>query len=380
MRKLVIIVFIIISVLDLNSQVLDLSSLTEEELIIVIDEKIEHRDEELFPLLENIDTETDRYSFIETYILNTLEVLIKNGDLTFSSKLIEILLFNNLENEKTQELYNIVVDKKIDLKERIKAEELQEEKKRIEIENKIIETELEVEQEEVISNIIFNNIDLLETASGYTDSYHRIKYFNNFYFYPLVKKFYSSEVYDGYISRDSTINSYTGQGLDISLGFESKLFRFRTDITGSLTYDGLIYEELKQITGNINFSLGLTVIDLPIFLRGGFLYDQYLYDDDFSDMAITNLPSGSIGFGVLGFRFLDVLKLDTVWDFLLAPLYTKNLDYGFYNKVYLTLNLIRIGKQSIDIKGGFDSIYLSEEGLSEYSFTPRLGIGISSYE
>lgn len=374
MRNLLIVTLCVLSIFNLYSQELDINSLSEKEIFKIVDVGINDKDDSLISDIGSLDITSPKYNGLEEYLLQKIKILIENGDLVFSLKLVEALLYNNLENEETQNLYTIIVNKRIENDERLEAEN-----NRPKIERE--ELSQTIDKEEFISDVIMNNKELINVIDGYTDSYSQSNYVTNFYFYPFTTKYYSSEVYDGYTSRDSTTNSFTGQGMDLGLGIDYGLFRFRSDFFINITYDDLLNETLKQVTGGTYLSIGLVRIDFPIFLRSGFIYDLYLYNNnDFSDVAITNLPSPTIGLGLTGLKLFKVLKLDVIGDILLAPIYTENLNTALLGKVYITLNLIRFSDQSLELKGGFDSLYLNEGGLVEYSITPRFGIGISSYE
>lgn len=381
MRKLLLCISMILSISTLSSQDVDLTTLTEEEVFKLIDTAVDEKDENILSILGSLDSETSVYSKYENYIIDRSGKLIGYGDLDFSLQLIEAVLYNNLENEEAQRLYTVIINKKIEFKERLEAEQIVADKKREEIIILNKEVKEEVVYEEYMANVISTNSELLSVIESYSNSYDRANYITNFYFYPITEKYYTSEVYDGYMNRDSTTNNYSGQGMDLAMGYSVGWFSLRTDLSVSLTYEDLINDTLKQVTGSAILSTGLTAIEIPLFLRSGFLYDLYMYnDDDFSDVAITNLGSPIIGLGLTGFNFLKVLELDIAGDFLLAPAYTDNLDFAFASKLYITVNLFKIGKQNFEIKGGIDTLYLNEEGLSEFSYTPRLGIGISSYE
>lgn len=381
MGKLLIIVTVLLPILNLYSQDMDISILSEVEVYTLIDEAIEERDENLILFLGANGSDFPDYDKFEIYILEKAAKLIQHSDLGFPQKLIEAVLYNDLENSHAQELYSIVINKKIENEERLEVEKLAIKRNRAELVELNDDINEEIIYQEYMSNIIGNNVEFIGIIDSYSDSFNRIHYISSSYFYPCITNFYTSEVYDDFVSRDPHVNSYSGQGMDLGLGAKLRYLTFRTDIFLNITYDDLIYEVTKQVSGSANISIGLSTIKVPLFLRAGFLYNVYLYNGGVaSDVAITNLPTPSVGLGLNGLKFLKVLKLDLITDILLAPFYTENFDSGFSGKVYLTVNLFGSSANRIEIKGGFDVLFLVEGGLSEYSITPRLGFGISSYE
>lgn len=367
--------------LGLNSQEVDIASLSYKEVISLIDETIDSKDEVLIDYLASMGLGSPHYSNIEKYILSEVRRLVGGEDLGYPLKLVEAILYNNLENSDAQELYGILINKKIELDERREAEIIKAEKKREEIKKLADQIDKTYKEEERLAEIVTSNQELLSTINGYIDSFDKTHYVSNSYYYPLLTRFYESEVYDGFHNRAATVNSHSGFAMDLGIGVELKMLTLRADLTGSFSFNELLHDNIKQLTGAFNISTGLSIIPFPLYFRGGFLYDMYLYDNmDDTEVAITNLPSPSLGLGISGLKLFKVIKLDLSTDILLAAVYTDNLSVALFNRAYISLNLFRFGTYNMEIRGGLDYLYYSEGGLAEYSLTPRFGMGISSYE
>lgn len=381
MKKLLVITSMLITMLNLVSEEIDITILTQKEIIKLIDSSILKKDESIIIYLGTLGSEFPSYGKYEKYILVKALELAQGGDLSYPLMLVEAVLYNNLENSDAQKLYAIIIDKKIELDERLEAEKIKAEQKREELASQVEEMTLIYAEEERMANIVTSSKELLSTINGYIDSFDKSHYVSNSYFYPILSRFYTSEVYDGFHNRESTTNNYNGFALEFGIGIALKFFVFRMDMTGNISYNDLLYDNIKQITGAVNISMGIQVLKIPIYVRTGFLYDTYMYDDmDDTEVAITSLPSPSIGLGITGLRLFKVLKLDLSTDVLLASLNTDNLDYALSSRAYITLNLLRFSIYNLEIRGGLDNLFYMEGGLAEYSFTPRFGFGISSYE
>ncbi len=366
---------------NLVSEEIDITTLSQKEILELIDNSIELKDESIITYLGTLGPEFQNYKKYEKYILGKALKLAQGGDLSYPLKLVEAVLYNNLENSDAQELYAIIIDKKIELDERLEAEKLKADQKREELAIQTKEIERVYVEEKRMASIVNSNQELLSTINGYLDSFDKTHYVSNSYFYPILSRFYTSEVYDGFHNRESTTNDYNGFAVEFGIGIALKLFVFRMDMTGNISYNDLLYDNIKQITGAVNISMGFKVLQIPLYIRTGFLYDTYMYEDmDDTEVAITSLPSPSIGLGITGLRLFNILKFDLSTDILLASSYTDNLDYALSNRAYITINLLRFGIYNLEIRGGLDNLFYMEGGLSEYSLTPRFGFGISSYE
>lgn len=381
MKKRFIIIALLLTTVCLVSQEIDITLLSEKEIIKFIDQAVESRDESIINYMGSLGTDFPSYSKIETYILGKARDLIAGSDLSYPLKIVEAVLYNNLENDDAQKLYSSIINKKIELEERLQAEKLKADLKREELKLLAESIDKAYEEDERLASIVGINQEMLSTINGYIDSFDKTHYVSNSYFYPIFTRFYQSEVYDGFYNRESTINSYNGFAVEFGIGIELRLLTFRMDLTGNFSYNDLLNDSIKQGTGAVTISTGMPIIPIPLFLRTGFLYDLYLFDNMAnSEVAITNLPTATLGLGITGLRFLKIIKIDLSTDFLMASTYTDNLDLGLFSRGYLTVNLLRFGIYNLEIRGGLDHIFYSEGGLSEYSITPRFGFGISSYE
>ena len=381
MKKFIYLILFFTQVTNIFSQEVNINEFSKKEIIKIFREYISNRDENILGYIEVLDVQSPDYVEIEEFITSSVDELIKNGDLDFPLKLVEYLLYNNLENSYAQEQYSIIIDKKIEFEERLEAEKLIADKRRITIQQEKVLLNKEFSKEEELSGIIKEHIENIKYLSGFTNSYNKVNYVSTSFIYPILSRFYSSEVYSGYNNIENYINSYSGVGFDLGLGLDLSLFSFKLDTTCNFTFNDFLWDNIKQLTGNVSLSLGLNLLDFPVYLRFGFLSDNYFYDSiSNSDVAITNLPSATVGVGIINFTIYDFIKFDFSSDVLLAYTYTRNLDFGIYNKLYITLNLFRFGVYNFELKGGLDSIYLNESGLFEYSLQPRFGFGVNAYE
>lgn len=378
-RKYIFIFTLLITFHILVSQEVDLGLLSEKEILKIIDDAIEAKDQNIISYLSNLGTDFPGYNNYEKYILNKALKLIESDDLSFPLILVESVLYNNLENSEAQELYTTLINKSIEIKERIAEEKIKAEIKREAIAELTEEIDQELIEEERLAEIVLTNKELLDLISEYTDSFDSTHYVTNTYLYPFLTKYYSSEVYDGYMNREKTVNKYNGQSVEFGIGLELKIIKFRTDVIANFSYNDILYDNIKQLSIHVNLSTGFPIIPFPIYFRSGFFYDTYFFEGE-PDVAIQSLPSPTFGLGLTGLNFLKVLKLDLSSDFLLAANYTENFEYGVFNRIFLTLNLFRIDTFNIELRGGLDNLFYMEDGLSEYSNIPKFGIGISSYE
>jgi len=380
-RKSLILLSIFITSIYIFSDEVDISLLSKKEILKELESVIDLRSSSIFDYIQSMGYDFPDYSTYEEFILKKVEDIIVEGDLEYPLEIVENLLYVNLENPKSQELYTIILNKNIEIQERIEAEKLKEDIKREQLgqQNDVVN---EIYKKDVkLDNIIKMNLNLLNRVGEYESSYNKTHYFSNTYFYPIYTKFYTSDVYDGFISRDKTTNRFSGFSSEFGIGVKLNLFTFKLDINTNFSYNEIFDDNIKQNTSSINLSTGLTPFDFPIYLRTGFLHDLYLFDDmEKSDVAITTLPSPSLGVGILGLNIFKIVKIDLSSDILLASTYTKNLELAMYNRFYLTLNLFRLDVYNFEIRVGFDHIYYNEGGLAEYSLMPKFGLGISQYE
>lgn len=380
-KKIIIGLVFLLSTFNLYSQELDFTTLSKKEIYKFIDKSIDEKDKELLSFISILTPDFPDYTKIDEYLLEKIEGLIVSGDLKYPLLLVEGVLYNDLENTKAQELYIIIINKNIETEDRTVLEEEHVEVIKEDIVALAADAAVQFEVQETQADYIISDIELLTTIQGYSNNYIRRHYFSTFHIYPFSTNYYSSEVYDGYIDRNEHTNSFPAFGLDVGGGMNIGKLTCRFDFLGSIASSDIRTENQKQVRGGGFFSTGITNIYVPLFLRGGFLYDLYQYNSNvFSDVAITNLPTPTVGLGILDLKFGKVLKLDATADYILASTYTNNLTYGIFNRVYLTLNLFRYLNRNFEIKGGFDSLYLMEDGLSEFSITPKIGFGVSRYE
>ncbi len=365
----------------LSAQEEEFSTLTDKQILRLIDDAIEAKDKDFVSLLGQIDLNHPNYGKFESYILDKASELINSDDLSYPLLMVEAVLYNNLENSVAQELYTVIVTKKIEIDERVVLEEKRNVIKREELESLAEEIDEDIIKEEKMASIVGLNKELIKTKKSYTDSFDKTHFVSNSFIYPFSFNYYKSEVYDEFTGREPFFNYLNGQGVELGIGISFKYITLRMDLSGNIVYLDLIHEIEKHFLGFGTLSLGFPKAPIPLFFRAGFLYDLYQFDEsELSIVAITNLPSPTLGLSLTGVKLFKVLKLDLSLDYLYASTYTENLDYGFLNKTYLTLNLIRIGSNHLELRGGIDILFLSEGGLSEVNYNPRFGFGVSSYE
>ncbi len=379
-KKILLFIIILISI-NSFSQEIDVASMTQKEVLNLVDKYIEEKDEKVLDVLLSLGTEFPDYKRLIRYYLDNSIELAKKGELEFALVLAEAVLYSDLENSEAQSLYSDIVDMQIEYKERIELERVNAEKKRAELAREEEIEKAKIPPEQIYADIITDNIKVYSEFKKREDSYNLTHYTTNNFIYPLITKNYQSQVYDGYYNLEPQTRTYTGQGVDVGIGAKLDIFNFRLDASGNITYVDLIKNLTKQISGIINISLGISAINFPIFARCGFFYDQYFYQTGTeSDVAITFLPSPAIGLGITGLKFLKIFKLDLTSDFLFASTYTESFDYGFFSRAFLTINLIRIESVNFEIRGGVDSFIYNERGLLEHSEVIKIGIGLSRYE
>lgn len=361
---------------------IDVTTLSKKDVYKQIDRSIEARDEVIIEFMGMLGVDFPNYSEFEEYILDMSEELIQTEDLAYPLKLVEAVLYNNLENTRAQELYTIVIDKQIEIAERIEAEKRKAELNRVTLESEeVLIIEEQLKEEENITRRMDTVKDLSSVISSFSDSFHKTHYISNSHIYPIYFRHYYSEVYDNYIGRDATNNVESGFAIDVGLGIDLNSITIRMDASGAMSYDELINNVERQIFSSGIFSLGFSFIPVPLFFRAGFYQDIFIFEDEEDvDTAITNLPSPSLGVGITGLRLFKVLKLDLSTDYLLASTYTENLDLSFLVKSYVSVNMYRTGALNFELKTGFDYLYLKEGGLKERSIMPKFGFGVSNYE
>lgn len=380
MRK--IILLILLPLLHLYAQDLDqdLENMSDKEIYKIIDTAIENRDREFVSVIGKINTSSSKYKQFEDYILDKASGIVDQDDLSYPLYLVESILYYNLESSKAQELYVDIVNKKIDIEERASLEEEREELKREIIETLAEDIEEEATKQEELSEIVEESKTLTEKRDSYFDGYNKLRYNSNSFIYPISYSYFSSEVYDEFSGRESTTNTLSGMGYELGLGIIMSYLNLRMDLSGNFAAND-IFDNRKHITTNICFSFGTSAIPFPLFLRVGFFHDIYTFEEgSVTEMAITNLPSPTLGISVTGFKLFKVLKFDFSVDSLLASTYTDNFDSGLFTRLYTTVNLYRFDSYNVELRFGFDSIWLSEGGLTESSINPRFGFGVSSYE
>ncbi|MBN2617947.1 MAG: hypothetical protein JXR64_06510, partial [Spirochaetales bacterium] len=247
------------------SQEIDINSLSEKEIIRIIDEKINNRDSSLSDFIYLMGSDFPNYSKYEEYLLDWAYKLISEDDLGFPLTIAETVLSLNLENERAQKLYSIIVDLNIEIDDRIEEEKKRAAIKRDTLEYEQEEINLELLKEEELTRKVTLNSDLASIVDGYTSNYSKVDYITKNYYYPYTQRFYSSEVFDGFVNRESIVNDYSGFGLDCGIGYTLGPFTYKLDFHGNITYEKLFEFETKQAYITTNFSAGLKLI--PIYLR-----------------------------------------------------------------------------------------------------------------
>lgn len=375
-----ILLFLLIPLLSLHSEIEDIEDMSNRKIIRTLNSYIERRDEEIIKIIEQIYNSKTDYLNFEAHILNEAKDLVDQDDLAFPLFLVETILTNNLESSKAQSLYVAIINRKIEIEDRAELDIEKEEVKRELIEELSEEIKDEVEEQEFLEEVTTKNRDIKDRVTKARSEYKERRYINNTYFYPFSNSIYSSEAYDEFTGEER-VNNIEGFGIEMGMGLSFDKFIMKFDMSGNLATNDAFSNELKHITSIFNLSLGLPSIPIPLYLRSGFIYDLYQFDKDvFSNVAITELPSNTLGVGLSGLKLFRILKVDLSVDFLLAPIYTDNLDSGILTRAYLTLNLFRFSSFNIEIRGGLDNLWLYEDGLSENNMNPKVGFGISRYE
>lgn len=376
-----ILIFILLPITSLFCQDIDYTTLSEKEIIKIINESLKNKDKNIDPIFQSLDPEDKNYKRFEKYVLDEVSSMVDSEDLDYPLYLVESVLYNNLENEDAQELYTIIINRQIEIKERIEEEVIKEEEKVEEIEEVAKELDA-LFDEEVLLESTFNRTDgLLESISKIEDKKRFNNYINHNFIYPLSLSYYNSEVNDDYLNRDSKTHNIRGISLSSATEYKNNILNFRSDLYISANYLNGSSESKPNFVGDILISLGIPVIPFPMYLSSGFYYNYYYYDDsDSSNIAITTLPSPLVGLSFYDLKFLYIMQLDLGVYGLIAPIYTNSLDSGLFARCYLTINVFRFAKYSIEVKGGLDYLLLNEGGLYETSYIPKLGLGVSIYE
>ena len=359
-------VFLLLSLFSLYSQEDVVPPLSKKEVLKIIDKELNSRSESLSSTLLTLDIDLTEY---EEYLLDRTDDILSSGDLDFSLVVVETVLFINLENSRAQEMYKIIIDKKIEIEDRRLLEKNKGKIKRdtIKEKDKIITPE---------------SLDLESSKKNYVDQeFAALEYVTNTFFYPFSKSFYKSEVNDDFLGRGDTFHDVDGAGFDVGIAYALKGILIRWDIGLSFLYSDLFKDSEKYGTVLSTFSLGYNLGVVPVYIRMGFFYNQYyLPASEPVKVALTSLPSPTIGIGLIGLNLFSVVTLDFSIDGLIAANYTNSFDLGFFAKSYMSINLFRIDTIQFEIRGGADFLYYSESGLSEINITPRVGLGVSSYE
>ena len=373
-------VFLLLSLFSLYSQEDVVPPLSKKEVLKIIDKELNSRSESLSSTLLTLDIDLTEY---EEYLLDRTDDILSSGDLDFSLVVVETVLFINLENSRAQEMYKIIIDKKIEIEDRRLLEKNKGKIKRdtIKEKDKIITPETS-EHDRVMSSIIKKSLDLESSKKNYVDQeFAALEYVTNTFFYPFSKSFYKSEVNDDFLGRADTFHDVDGAGFDVGIAYALKGILIRWDIGLSFLYSDLFKDSEKYGTFLSTFSLGYNLGVVPVYIRMGFFYNQYyLPASEPVKVALTSLPSPTIGIGLIGLNLFSVVTLDFSIDGLIAANYTNSFDLGFFAKSYMSINLFRIDTIQFEIRGGADFLYYSESGLSEINITPRVGLGVSSYE
>lgn len=375
-----IVFLILISVFSIFSQDNDILELSDRKIFKMIDGYIDKRDKNITDVIEVLFENRTNYQEFEDYILESAGELVDQDDLDYPLFLVESILTFNLESRGAQKLYVAIVNRKIEIDERRELEEKRGELKKEAITEFTENLDKEVKEQEELTSIVEESSDITYKVYKDFDAYKKKRYINNTYIFPLSNIIYNSEVYDGFMNQSSQDREVKGSGLEMGLGVTLDSVVLRFDLGGNFASNIIFSNQVKNIYSYSNLSLSLPNLELPLFLRTGFYYYSYIFGDDDVNVAITSLPTSTLGIGIYGLKMFKVLKLESSVDFMLAPLYTENLDSGVISKLYLVLNLFRFDTYNVELKGGFDYLWLKEGGLSETNFNPKIGLGISRYE
>lgn len=379
--KKIVLLLILLPIYHIYCQDIDYSTLSEKEIVKIIDESLANRDKNIEPIFQTLDVEDPNYKRFEAYVLKYVKEVVDSDDLDYPLYLVESVLYNNLENEDAQELYTIIINRQIEIKERKIVEEVKEEEKEEEIEEivKVVEEKYSLEEE--LQNR-FSNVDqILNSIPSNMGNNRYRRYVNHTFIYPFSMSYYKSDVYDDFVDRESTLHSIRGYGFTAAAESISGVGSLRGDISVVGNYTDGSFESAPNVTGDVLVSGGFRGIYVPIYISAGYYLNYFHYEDiDDSLMAIKILPSPIVGLSIMDFKFLKAFQLDLGAYPLIAPLYTDSLDMGILLKGYLTINNLRVSKYSFEIRGGVDYLILDEGGLLETYFQPKVGLGVSIYE
>ena len=328
-----------------------------------------------------------------------IEVLVeKAGNLVFQKeydyafKIIEGVLYNNLNNVQAQELYLVLNDilkeeaeqKRIQLeaekeKERLRLEaEAEQEKKRLEEEERLRQQALAEEeqarklqeqeklrqeeearfiaekkaQEEEYQASLQEQQKQLEEAEAYKSSITTVGA-KNFSFYTILFPgdllYYTSEVYAQYNPGGQQESVLFGSGAQGGITFTHPVVNVNLDIDFDFGYLGINKTGSKNITYSTNLSIGSEAIFIPLTIRLGFFYNQYLYDNSSVGMAIVKFPTPSFGIGLWNLKITDNFKIDCAVDYYFAPLVTDQLDLAFGGELAISYRILKFNRLSIHV-------------------------------
>jgi len=336
----------------------------------------------------------------------------KAGDLVFQKeydyafKIIEAVLYNNLDNTQAQELYLTLgeIKKKNANKEKLRLEkEAEQERQKQQNEEALrlealaeaeklkqaqAEEKQRVAEKKALEDNFQKNLDekqrQLDEADAYETSIKTVGLKNFSYYtflYPGDFFYYTSEVNTLFNTGQKKENILYGLALQGGINFNHPLFNINLDMDFDYGFLGINASNSKNLNYNATFSIGSPVLFIPLTLRLGFLYNKYLYENNLTaDMAIVSMPTALVGIGLWDIIFFNRVKIDLAFDYYLVSFLTTELDSSYGAEFSVSVRLFSFRKLNIYTGISTHALFLEEAGMFESNINGKIGIGISYNE
>jgi hypothetical protein len=378
MKKLLVFILILNIPLIWAQESLE-NPLTLKDAKKIFTEMLKNKDGNITPFIDSLDANV--YKDLEPVILDSIENLIDSGELNYALILTEGILYLNIDNVMAQELYVIIINKTIEISERIVVEEEIIENKDKNLESVKSDIEGLYNAEMIASNIYGQVLEKKIVLNELVKERRFLKSISHNNFYPISLSLYTSEVMDSYLSRDKTWHDIGGVSGSLGNQKDFSFFIPRIDLSYYINIPEYSLNSPYNLGGDIFFSLGFKPVPVPIFISGGFYIHHFLFlPKNQAQMIVKTLPTPILGLSILDLKFLKILRFDQSIFYLIASAYTDLMDFGLFGKTALTIQLFNFGENSLELKMGIDYTFLSVKGFNESIIIPRVGIGISVYE
>jgi hypothetical protein len=298
-------------------------------IIETIDKLLKNRD---LTALNNYLMQTknnDNYHEIEDYILSEVKKLILKGEYKYTKSIIAIILKNNMDNSEAQEIYL-----SLDMKEK------KEKKIKITFDNFLIACD-------------FGAIDFM---------------------------IYQSQFYNDYY--DTTkINSKYGMSTDFAFYFNHPYFSTGIEFYIDSSFASLYPEESgTSIFYKIIFPSSTPFIKIPLYFSFGMAQQIFYFPEDTAvDVFITNLISPIIGLKFTRWFFHKYIGIDASIHYYLISPFTSYFDAAFDTRFSLLCRFYQYKRIGFIIRTDIIAFFLIGEGKLENNikFQISFGIGIN---